>query len=85
MKLVKTFFVYKCILSLALLYLADMFTNKLKTRLTFFFLQNGSKYKENSQPFEEISPEELNKCLQQLYLSVRKRDGRRFGHYAPKL
>ena len=35
--------------------------------------------------FEEISPEELNKCLQQLYLSARKRDARWFGHYAPKL
>ena len=62
-----------------------MFTNRLKTRLTFFFFQNGFKNKENSQPFEEISLEEFNKCLQQLYLSVRKRDGRRFGHYAPKL
>ena len=26
--------------------------------------------------FREISPKELNKCLQKFYLSVRKRDGR---------
>ena len=26
--------------------------------------------------FEEISPQELNKCLEKFYLSARKRDGR---------
>ena len=31
MKVVKRFFVYKCKFSLALLHLADMFINKLKT------------------------------------------------------
>ena len=41
-------FCYKCKLSLALLYLADMFINKLKTKFNSF-LQNGFKYKENSQ------------------------------------
>ena len=41
--------------------------------------------KEFTTHFEEISPEELNKCLQEFYLSARKRDGRRFGHCAPKL
>ena len=33
----KVFFVYKCRLSYALLYLADMFTNKLKTRFNSNF------------------------------------------------
>ena len=37
MKLVEKIFVYKCILSLALLHLADMFTNKLKTRLIYIY------------------------------------------------
>ena len=36
MKPVKIFFVYKCKLSLALLYLADMFMNKLKTKFDSF-------------------------------------------------
>ena len=42
MKPVKKFFVYKCELSLALLYLAEMFINKLKTKLDY-------KYRNNSQ------------------------------------
>ena len=50
MKLVEQSFVYKCKLSLALLYLTDMFINKLKTEFnSVFFLQNGFKYKKNSQ------------------------------------
>ena len=62
-----------------------MFTNKLKTRFNSF-LQNGFKYKKNSQfTFQEIFPQELNKCLQKFYLPVRKRDGRQFDHYASKL
>ena len=32
--------------------------------------------KEFTTPFEEISLQELNKCLQKFYLSARKRDGR---------
>ena len=85
MKPVTKFFVYKYKLSLALLYWADMFTNKLKTRFNSF-LQNGFKYKKNSQfTFQEIFPQELNKCLQKFYLPARKRDGRQFDHYAPKL
>ena len=52
MKPVKNCFVYKCKLSssLALLYLAELFINKLKTKFnSFIFFQNGFKYKENSQ------------------------------------
>ena len=45
----KSFFVYKCKLSLALLYLADMFRNKLKIKINSLFLQNGFIYTENSQ------------------------------------
>ena len=46
----KKVYVYKCKLNLALLYLAELFINKLKTKFnSFFFLQNGFKYKENSQ------------------------------------
>ena len=33
--------------------------------------------KEFTTPFEEIYPQELNKCLQQFYLSARKSDDRR--------
>ena len=51
MKPVKTFFVYKCKLSLALRYLADKGSNiSLKLDL-IVFLQNGFKYKKNSQLF----------------------------------
>ena len=33
--------------TLALLYLAELIVNKLKTKFNSFFLQNGFKYKEN--------------------------------------
>ena len=44
------FFVYKykLSLSLALLYLVDLFINKLKTKFNNLFLQNDFKYKKNS-------------------------------------
>ena len=47
----KKFFVYKCklSLSLALLYLVDLFINKLKIKFNNLFLQNDFKYKNNSQ------------------------------------
>ena len=32
--------------------------------------------KEFTTPFDEISPQELNKCLQKFYLSERKSDDR---------
>ena len=40
---------YKLSLSLALLYLVDLFINKLKAKLNNLFLQNDFKYKRNSQ------------------------------------
>ena len=39
MKLLKTFFVYKYKLSIALLYIADMFINKHKTKLNVLFTE----------------------------------------------
>ena len=45
----KKVYAYKCKLNLALLYLAELFINKLKTKFNSLFLQNGFKYKENSQ------------------------------------
>ena len=71
-------FVYKCKLSLsvALLYLVDLFINKLKTNFIIFFYRMILTSKEFTTPFEEISPQELNKCLQKFYLSARKSDGR---------
>ena len=32
--------------------------------------------REITTPFDEISPKELNKCLQKFYFSARKRDDR---------
>ena len=72
------FFVYKCKLSssLASIYLVDLFINKLKSNL-IIFLHNDFKFKkEFTTPFEKISPQELNKCLQKFYLSARKSDDR---------
>ena len=43
-------------LSLALLYLVDLFINKLKTKFNNLFLQNDFKYKKNSQLFLKKFP-----------------------------
>ena len=40
---------YRATLSLALLYLVDLFINKLKTKFNNIFLQNDFKYKKNPQ------------------------------------
>ena len=54
-------------LSLGLLYLADMFINKLK----IVFLQSGFKYqKKFTTPFVEIFLQELNKCLQKFVIKI---------------
>ena len=56
-------------ISLALLYIANMFVNELKTIFfTEWFLNTK---KEFTNPFEKISPQELKKCLQKFYLSAR--------------
>ena len=74
----KKFFVYKCKLSLSLvlLYMIDLFINKLKTKFNnFFFYRMILSTKRIHNSFEEISPQELNKFLQEVYLSARKSDG----------
>ena len=76
-------FVYKYKLSLlkislALLYLVDLFINKLKTKFDTLFYRMVLNTKKNSIPFEEISPQQLNICLQKFYLSARKSDGAAF-------
>ena len=72
------FFVYRCKLrlSLAILYLVDLFINKLKTKFNDLFYRMILNTKGFTTPFEEISPQELNKRLQTFYLSPRKSDDR---------
>ena len=55
-----------------------MLINKLKTKSNRFFLTEWFQIQnELTTPFEDISPQELKqKCLQEFYLSARKRDGR---------
>ena len=74
MKPVKKFFVYTWKLSLASLYLADIFIDKPNTK--FNFTEWFQIQKEFTAPFEEISQQELSKCLQKFYLSARKRNDR---------
>ena len=71
MKPVKKYSVYKCklSLSLALLYLAELV-------IVFFSYRMALNTRGFTTLFDEISPKELNKCLQKFYLSARKRDGR---------
>ena len=47
---------------------------KIKVEL-YFFTEWFQTQREFETPFEEMSPTELNKCLQKFYLSARKRDG----------
>ena len=54
MRPVKKFLFYKCKLSLALLYFADMFIKKLKTKFNSFFTEWVQVQKEFITPFEEI-------------------------------
>ena len=72
----KKFFVYKCklSLSLALLYLVDLFINKLKTKFNnlFYRMILNAKRIHSSFNFKEISPQELNKCLQKFYFRQEK-------------
>ena len=86
-KPVKTFFVYKCkfSLSLSLLYLVDLFINKLKTKFDNLFYRMILNTKRIHNSFEEISPQELDKFLQKFFVGEKKRRQRPFGHCAPKL
>ena len=74
-KPVKKFFVYKYKLSLSL-NLVDLFINKLKTKFNNLFYRMILNTKEFATPFEETSPQELNKRVQKFYLSPKKRDDR---------
>ena len=71
-KLLKTFFVYKCKLSLALIYLADMFINKHKSKLNGLFTEQFWKQKEFTTFFEGMSTQELNKCPRKFYFVATK-------------
>ena len=87
-KLVKKFFVYKCKLSLSLelLYLVDLFINKLKTKFNNLFLQNDLKYKNNSQILSKKFPARAKQMPSRVLLVCKKkRRPRSFGHCAPKL
>ena len=86
-KPVKKFFVYKCKLSLSqsLLYLVDLFINKLKTKFDNLFYRMILNTKRIHNSFEEISPQELEKCLQKFIVDKKKRRQWLFGHCAPKL
>ena len=55
MKPVKKFLVYKCKLSVVLLYLAEMFIKKLRTKFNSLFTEWFQVQKEFITPFEEIS------------------------------
>ena len=87
MKPVIKFFAYKCKLSLSLasLYLIDLFINKLKTKFKSF-LQNYFKYKKNSQLLLKKFPARAKQMPSKvLFVSKKKRRPRPFGHCAPKL
>ena len=85
MKPVKKFFVYTLKLSLALLYLADMFINKLKTKFNSC-LQNGFKYKENSQLlFKKFPTILIANQLPSRVSFVGKKTRRPFGHLRAKI
>ena len=47
----------------------------LRTKVEWYFLQNGSNTERVCNSIWRMSPPELNKCLQKFYLSARKRDG----------
>ena len=85
----KKFFVYqyKLSLSLALLYLVDLFINKLKTKFNNLVLQNDFEYKKNSQLLLKKFPRIRAKQMPSKVLFVSKKKGqpRPFGHYVPKL
>ena len=77
MKQVKKFFVYKCKLSLrlVLLYLVDLFINKLKTKFNNLFYRMILNTKRIHKSFRRNFPTKPKQMLQKYYLSARKRDG----------
>ena len=88
MKPVKNVFVYKCKLSssLALLYVAELFINKLKTKFnSFFFSRMVLNTKRINNSFCRNFPGRAKQMPSKIVLSARKSGGLRFGHCAPKL
>ena len=88
MKPVKRFFVYKCklSLSLALLYLADMFINKLKTKFNSLFygmiLNTKRIFNSFRRNFPAIAKQMPSKVL---FVGKKTRRSQPFGHCAPEL
>ena len=84
MKPVKKVFVYKSILSLALLYSDDMFINELKLNL-IVFLQNGFQYRKNLQLLLRKFPCKRAKQMFSKVLFVGKKMQQTFGHLQAKI
>ena len=88
MKPVKRFFVYKCklSLSLALLYLADMFINKLKTKFNSLFYGMILNTKRIFNSFRRNFPAIAKQMPSKVLLVGKKTPRPRlFGHCAPEL
>ena len=86
MKPVKRFFVSKCklSLSLALLYLADMFINKLKTKFNSLFYRMILDTKRIYNSFRRNFPA-IAKQMPSKVLFVGKKTRRPFGHLRAKI
>ena len=84
----KKFFVYKCKLSvsLALLYLVDLFINKLKTKFNNLFYRMILNTKRIHNSFWRNFPARAKQMPSKvLFVGKKKRRPRPFGHWAPKL
>ena len=87
-KPVKKFFVYKCKLSLSLtlLYLVDLFINKLKTKFNNLFYRMILNTKRIHNSFWRNFPARAKQTPSKvLFVAKKKRRPRPFGHRAPKL
>ena len=81
-------FVYKCklSLSLALLYLVDLFINKLKTKFNNLFYRMILNTKRIHNSFWRNFPARAKQMPSKvLFVGKKKRRPRQFGHCAPKL
>ena len=87
-KPVKKFFVYKCkfSLSLGLLYLVDLFINKLKTKFNNPFYRMILNRKRINNSFLKNVPARAKKMPSKvLFVGKKKLRPQPFGHCAPKL
>ena len=77
---------FKLSLSLALLYLVDLFINKLKTKFNNIFLQNDFAKKRIRNSFWRNFPARAKQMpVKVLFVGKKKRRPRPFGHHASKL